>query len=82
MVPMSTAAEALLAQALKLAPEDREMVAAELMGSLEKDLGYDEYWAAEVGRRIDRADSGRVPSIPWETVRAELYERINEYRTG
>ena len=79
---MSTAAEELLAQALKLAPEDREMVAAELMGSLEKDPGYDEYWAAEIKRRIDEADSGRVPSIPWETVRAELYERINEYRTG
>ena len=79
---MSTAAEELLAQALKLAPEDREMVATELAASLEKDPGYDDAWAAEVGRRIDRADSGRVSSIPWETVRAELYDRINEYRTG
>lgn len=81
MVAMSTAAEELLAQALKLPPEDREMVAAELAASLEKDPGYDAYWAAEISRRIDEADSGRVPGIPWETVRAGLYERINEHRT-
>ena len=80
MVPMSTAAEALLAQALKLAPEDREMVAAELMGSLEKDPGYDDAWAAEIKRRIDEADSGRMQSIPGETVMAAARERLASAR--
>ena len=79
---MSTAAEELLAQALKLAPEDREILAVQLMGSLEQPPCYDVYWDAEIKRRIEEADSGIVPGIPWETVREELYERINEYRTG
>ena len=79
---MSTAAEELLAQALKLAPEDREILAVQLMGSLEQPPCYDVDWDAEIKRRIEEADSGIVPGIPWETVRDELYERINEYRTG
>ncbi len=76
---MSTAAEELLAQALKLAPEDRKMVATELMGSLEKDPGYDESWAVEIKRRIDEADSG-VPGIPGEIVMEELRKLVNDAR--
>ena len=79
MMGMSTAAEELLAQALKLAPEDREMVAAELMGSLEKDPGYDDAWAAEIKRRIDEADSG-VPGIPGEIVMEKLRKLVDDAR--
>lgn len=79
---MSTAAEELLAQALKLDPADREILAVQLMGSLEQPPGYDVDWDAEIKRRIEEADSGLVPGIRWETVREELYGRINEYRTG
>ena len=77
---MSTAAEEVLAQALKLDPADREMVVAELMGSLEKDSGYDAYWDAEIKRRVEEADSGLVPGIPWETVRDNVYRRLNAAR--
>ena len=76
---MSTAAEELLAQALKLAPEDREMVATELMGSLEKDPGYDDAWAAEIKRRIDEADSG-VPGVPGEIVMEKLRKLVDDAR--
>ena len=76
---MSTAAEELLAQALKLAPEDREMVATELMCSLEKDPGYDDAWAAEIKRRIDEADSG-VPGIPGEIVMEQLRKLVDDAR--
>ncbi len=76
---MSTAAEELLAQALKLTPEDREMVAAELIGSLEKDPGYDDAWAAEIKRRIDEADSG-VPGIPGEIVMEKLRKLVDDAR--
>ena len=82
MVRMSTAAEDLLAQALKLAPEDREMVAAELMGSLEKDPGYDDAWAAEIKRRVEEIDNGAAELVPWEEVRDRLYERLNAKREG
>ncbi|MBA4180687.1 MAG: addiction module component, family protein [Anaerolinea sp.] len=77
---MSTAAEEVLAQALKLDPADREMVAAELTASLQKDPGYDEYWDAEIKRRVEEADSGLVPGVPWETVMAELRERVANAR--
>ena len=77
---MSTAAEEVLAQALKLDPADREMVVAELTASLEKDSGYDAYWDAEIKRRVEEADSGLIPGIPGEIVIARLYERIDEYR--
>ena len=76
---MSTAAEELLAQALKLAPEDREMVATELMCSLEKDPGYDDAWAAEIKRRIDEADSG-VLGIPGEIVMEQLRKLVDDAR--
>lgn len=76
---MSTAAEELLAQALKLAPEEREMVAVELLGSLEKDPGYDDAWDAEIKRRIAEADSG-VPGIPGEVVMAELRKLVDDAR--
>ena len=79
---MSTAAEELLAQALKLAPEDREMVAVELAASLEKDPGYDDAWAAEIKRRVEEIDTGAAELVPWEEVRDRLYERLNAKREG
>ncbi len=79
MVRMSTAAEELLAEALKLAPEDREMVATELAASLEKDPGYDDAWAAEIKRRINEADSG-VPGIPSEIVMKKLRKLVDDAR--
>ena len=77
---MSTAAEELLAQALKLAPEDREILAVQLMGSLEQPPCYDVDWDAEIKRRIEEADSGIVLGIPGETVMARLRERVANAR--
>ena len=51
MFEMSTAAEELLAQALKLAPEGREILAVQLIGSLEQPPCYDVDWDAEIKRR-------------------------------
>lgn len=80
MAAMSTAAEELLAQALKLDPADREMVAAELAASLQKDPGYDEYWDAEIKRRVEEAETGLAPGIPGEVVMAKLRERVANAR--
>ena len=79
MIGMSTAAEELLAEALKLAPEDREMVAAELLCSLEKVPGYDDAWTAEISRRIEEADSG-VAGIPGDVVMGELRKIVDDAR--
>ena len=77
---MSTAAEELLAQALKLAPEDREILAVQLTGSLVQPPARDGDWDAEIKRRIKAADTGRVPGIPVQKVMAELRTRVLKER--
>lgn len=44
-------AQAVLDEALQLSPDDREWIAAALIGSLEKEPGYDEAWREELDRR-------------------------------
>lgn len=38
-------------EALKLSPDERELLAMELLASLRSELKYEEEWAAEVDRR-------------------------------
>lgn len=53
------ATKEILEAALKLDPEQREELIEELSASLDaSNLG--EYWEAEIKRRIDDVDSGRV----------------------
>lgn len=68
--------EALLEQALLLSPDDRELLAAQLVASLEKEPGYDEAWEAEIERRLKEIDDETVEMIPGEQVMAELRERL------
>ncbi len=76
---MSTAAEELLAEALKLAPEDREFLAAQIMDSLEHPPAPDIDWEAEIKRRIEESDSG-VPGIPGEVVMARAGKLVADAR--
>lgn len=72
---MSQAVRELLTVALKLAPEEREELIDQLSASLDAmDLG--EYWEAEIKRRIDDIDSGRVKAVPAEDVFARLEQRF------
>lgn len=77
---MSTAAEEVLAQALKLDPADREMVAAQLMGSLETEPALSESWRAEIQRRVQELEDGTAELVPWEEVRDRLCERLHAKR--
>jgi putative addiction module component (TIGR02574 family) len=80
---MTSRAHELLRGALKLPPEERADVAAELLASLdeaETDMAsLEAEWAAEIERRARRVLAGESPGIPWEDVRrraeAELRER-------
>jgi len=77
---MSTDAESLYQAALKLPDGERFMLANRLLESVEggRDPDYDEAWAAEIGRRIEEVENGTVEMIPWEEVRAKLYEGLDE----
>jgi putative addiction module component (TIGR02574 family) len=41
----------------------------------EPDEGAVEAWRAEVEQRIAELDSGAVEAVPWEELRARLYQR-------
>ena len=61
---MSSQLEAVEAQALKLAAEERAQLADRLIASLFEDHEVEEAWAAEVERRIAEIESGRSKMIP------------------
>jgi putative addiction module component (TIGR02574 family) len=72
---MSAATKAVLEAALKLPPEEREELVDELSASLDvSDLG--EYWEAEIKRRIEDVDAGRVKTVPADEVFARLEQRF------
>ena len=75
---MSTLAEVRKA-AMELSEEERQVLAWDLMDSVQKEPGYDASWAAEISRRIDEIDSGKVRMIPHEEVMAELREMRRAY---
>jgi len=70
---MTDRAQAVLREALTLAPEERADVAAELLASLgdaETDVAdIESAWAAEIEKRACRVLAGESSGIPWEDVR-------------
>jgi putative addiction module component (TIGR02574 family) len=71
---MSISAEAVLDSALKLPSEDRARIAAELIASLDgtPEAGVEAAWDAEVERRIEQVDQGKVQLVDWNAVKAEV----------
>jgi len=43
----------------------------------EKEEGYDEAWDAEIAKRLEEIDSGKVKMIPGEEVFARLQELLD-----
>lgn len=96
--PAPLTAEQITALALALPPRARCLLADELFDSLARaddvedpepddlDDGTEEElspeWRAEIMRRIEEIDSGRVKCVPWEEVKAEarrMMEREHAY---
>ncbi len=78
MQPMTKAAEAVLADALKLDAEARAGLAAELLASLDgpADPDAEEAWEVEIARRVAAIESGTVQLEPWEAVKRRIEEEI------
>ncbi len=66
-------------EALKLSTEDREWLVQELWASVDDD---DPELVAELNRRWDEIVTGKVETIPWEQVKAELDERLAKKRAA
>jgi putative addiction module component (TIGR02574 family) len=67
----------ILKEALALPAEARAAVAGSLLESLDDqvDEGSDAAWEAEIARRLEDLDKGKVKLIPWTTVRRRLMGR-------
>ncbi len=82
---MPATIESLVAQAMELPADLREIVAHRLLQSIDEDdesgveAEYDPAWEAEILRRIADFDSGKVKGVPAEEVLAAL-DRIVEGR--
>lgn len=63
---MSTQFATLEAEALKLSPEERALLADHLLASLGAQAEVEEAWAAEVERRLSEVESGRATLVPAE----------------
>jgi putative addiction module component (TIGR02574 family) len=75
---MTKAAAALLVDALRLSPEVRAELAAELLASLDgpADPGAEAAWAAEIERRVDAIEAGTITLEPWEDVKRRIEKDI------
>ncbi|MEM9353280.1 MAG: addiction module protein [Planctomycetota bacterium] len=70
-------AQKLLAEAMKLPPDAREVLAVELLGSVKPSATDSEYiqqaWIEEIDRRVADYESGKTSGIPIE----EAWPRIS-----
>lgn len=74
---MAKSARELFEEAMRLNPKERATLMRLLVDSLdaESEEGAEEAWLAEIERRIAELDSGQVQAVPWEELRARLYQR-------
>ncbi|MDN5873044.1 MAG: addiction module protein, partial [Sinobacteraceae bacterium] len=61
---MPTQLATLEAEALKLSPEDRVLLADHVLASLRAQEEVEEAWGAEIDRRLSEVEAGAVSLIP------------------
>jgi len=71
---MTSKVEKVLSDALELPSDERAEVAVTLLESLggDEEGRVDEAWAAEIKRRVDEVQSGKVKTIPWSEARRKI----------
>jgi putative addiction module component (TIGR02574 family) len=75
---MTKAADAVLADALRLEPEARAEIAAELLASLDgpADPDADAAWSEEIEKRIAAIEAGTMKLESWDDVKRRISEEI------
>ena len=73
---MNAHASQILQIALKLKEKERAEIAAILMQSLDEDAdpSAEEEWDAEIQKRLDEIDSGKVKMLSWQEIEEVLKE--------
>ena len=75
---MSNVAPSVLADALRLEPDARAELAAELLASLDgpADADAETAWAEEIDRRIEAIEDGSIRLEPWDMVKRRIEKDI------
>ncbi|HEU4767517.1 MAG TPA: addiction module protein [Pyrinomonadaceae bacterium] len=75
---MSTHVTELFEKASSLSESERATLAGMLIESLETEVDPDveEAWRVEIERRMAELDAGTVETVPWDTVKAMLLQRM------
>ena len=75
---MSKVSPSVLADALRLEPDARAELAAELLASLDgpTDPDAEAAWTAEIDRRIQDIEAGAVRLEPWEHLKHRIEKEI------
>ena len=75
---MTKPTEVVLADALRLDPEARAQIAAELLASLDgpSDPDAEVAWQAEIERRVADLKAGKVKLEPWDKVKRRIEKAI------
>jgi putative addiction module component (TIGR02574 family) len=76
---MTKAAQAVLADALRLDAAARAELAAELLASLDgpADPDAEAAWTAEIDRRIEAIEAGTIRLEPWEEVKQRIEKDLS-----
>jgi len=74
---MARSARELFEEAMRLDPQERATLMRLLIDTLdaESEEGVEDAWRVEIERRMAELDSGAVEAVPWEELRARLYQR-------
>jgi putative addiction module component (TIGR02574 family) len=76
---MTKNAQQVLQVALALDEAERAEIVTALLSSLEPGVvGVEGAWREEIRRRVAEIDAGEVELVPWETVRKDLFSRLND----
>ena len=75
---MSKPVASVLADALRLDPDARAELAAELLASLDgpADADAERAWDVEIERRIAAIEAGTIPLEPWDQVKRRIERDI------
>ena len=75
---MTKPAQTVLADALRLDPDARAELVAEILASLDgpADVDAESAWDAEIQRRIQAIESGEMRLEPWESVKRRIEKDI------
>ncbi|MBD5804153.1 putative addiction module component [Azoarcus sp. Aa7] len=69
---MSATLESVMAEAMKLTPDERADLIETLIASAEPATRLHPAWEAEIGRRLDDLEAGRTEAVPADEVFARI----------